>query len=349
MNFKYIQNSFFFGTIAIVTTLFLYLIKDFAFTIFWALVLSILFYPIYKILIFKTKQRENISSLITLLLIVSTIILPLVFTTYLFTKETLEVTKNISVKSIENSISAISEKESFDNTLISFGLDPAEVKNSVADFTKNTLKKIGSSSIEFGKSTLNIILNFFIMLYLIFFFLKDGKNMLYRISEILPMGNSIEKEIFVRFSTIVRSIFKGTMIIAVVQGLIGGMLFFTVGIESALLWGVIMLLLSVIPAVGPTIIIIPTALFFLLTGDVLGGVILLIGTVVVSSVDNILRPMVIGGDTQIPDVLVTLSIFGGLAIYGITGLVIGPVIAGIFITMWQIFEDRFKSNLNKNG
>jgi predicted PurR-regulated permease PerM len=194
-----------------------------------------LFYPIYKILIFKTKQRENISSLITLLLIVSTIILPLVFTTYLFTKETLEVTKNISVKSIENSISAISEKESFDNTLISFGLDPAEVKNSVADFTKNTLKKIGSSSIEFGKSTLNIILNFFIMLYLIFFFLKDGKNMLYRISEILPMGNSIEKEIFVRFSTIVRSIFKGTMIIAVVQGLIGGMLFFTVGIESALL------------------------------------------------------------------------------------------------------------------
>jgi predicted PurR-regulated permease PerM len=94
-----------------------------------------------------------------------------------------------------------------------------------------------------------------------------------------------------------------------------------------------MLLLSVIPAVGPTIIIIPTALFFLLTGDVLGGVILLIGTVVVSSVDNILRPMVIGGDTQIPDVLVTLSIFGGLAIYGITGLVIGPVIAGIFITM----------------
>jgi predicted PurR-regulated permease PerM len=94
-----------------------------------------------------------------------------------------------------------------------------------------------------------------------------------------------------------------------------------------------MLLLSVIPAVGPTIIIIPTALFFLLTGDVLGGVILLIGTVVVSSVDNILRPMVIGSDTQIPDVLVTLSIFGGLAIYGITGLVIGPVIAGIFITM----------------
>lgn len=94
-----------------------------------------------------------------------------------------------------------------------------------------------------------------------------------------------------------------------------------------------MLLLSVIPAVGPTIVLLPTAIFFILTGDIWQGVVLIIGTIIVSTVDNILRPILVGNDTKIPDVVITLSIFGGLALYGITGLVIGPVIAGIFITM----------------
>ena len=145
------------------------------------------------------------------------------------------MTKNISVESIEQTISEISQKDFIDNTLNTFGIDPAAAKNSAVEFSKNALKKIGASSLEFGKTTIHIILNFFIMLYLLFFFFKDGKKILKKISDILPLGNKIENDIFIRFSTIVKSIFKGTMIVALVQGLIGGILFFVVGIEAALL------------------------------------------------------------------------------------------------------------------
>ncbi len=105
------------------------------------------------------------------------------------------------------------------------------------------------------------------MIYLLFFFFRDGKKMLIKISDIIPLGNNIEKNIFTRFITIVKSIFKGTIIIALIQGTIGGLLFFAVGIEAAFLWGIIMLILSIIPAVGPVIIILPTSLFFLFTGE----------------------------------------------------------------------------------
>jgi len=348
MNFKTIQNTFFFGFLAIATLLFFFLIKNFLFTIFWALVLAIVFYPLYKWFLRETKNRENISSVLSLLSVIFVIILPLVFVTSLFTKEAIELTKGISVNSIENTISEIAQKDLVDNALNNLGIDPAVAKNSAVEIAKKTFKKIGESSIEFGKSTLNIIINFFIMLYFLFFFFKDGKRMLIKISDILPLGNKIEKDIFIRFSTIVKSIFKGTLIVALVQGFISGVLFFAVGIKAALLWGVIMVLLSVIPAVGPSAILLPTAVFFLMTGAMWQGLVLLAGMIVVSTIDNILRPILVGRDTQMPDVIITISIFGGLAIYGITGLVIGPAIAGIFITMWQIFQEKFKADLDKN-
>ena len=110
-----------------------------------------------------------------------------------------------------------------------------------------------------------------------------------------------------------------------------------------------MTLLSIIPALGPSIILVPTAIFFLATGQITEGLILIFGALVVSVVDNILRPLLVGNETKMPDLVITISIFGGLGLYGVTGLIIGPVIAGIFITAWQIFEEKFHRELKRNG
>ena len=349
MNFKYIQNSFFFIFLGISTALFLYLIKDFTFTIFWALVLAIVFYPLYQKLLKKTKNKEVISSLLSLIIIVLLIITPLIITFSLVAKETIEITKGISLENIEEQILSPENRVKIDSALEYLNINPQEAKSSLINSLKGALSSIGKNTLNFGKSTINIIINFFITLYLLFFFFKDGKKILLKISEAIPLGNKIEKDIFIRFSTIVKSIFKGTLIVAIVQGAIGGLLFLLVGIKAALLWGVLMTLLSVIPALGPSIILIPTAIFFLSTGQVTEGLILIAGSLVVSVIDNVLRPLLVGNKTKIPDIVITISIFGGLGIYGITGLIIGPVIAGIFITAWQIFEEKFHKQLKRDG
>jgi predicted PurR-regulated permease PerM len=235
MNFKYIQNSFFFGFLAISTLLFFYLINNFIYTIFWAVVLAIIFYPLYKKLLKKTKGKENLSAFLSIVAIISLIIVPISLTTTLVAQEAISITQDISIENLEEKILSEKNQKTIDSTLEYLNINPQEAKESFISFTKNTLSKIGKNTLDFGKSSINLIINFFIMLYLLFFFFKDGKKMLLKISDILPLGEKIEHDIFVRFSTIVKSIFKGTLIVAVVQGSIGGLLFFILGIKAALL------------------------------------------------------------------------------------------------------------------
>jgi predicted PurR-regulated permease PerM len=152
------------------------------------------------------------------------------------------------------------------------------------------------------------------------------------------MGDARERMLFAKFGEVTRATIKGNLVIAVIQGTLGGLIFWVLGIPGALLWGVVMAVLSLIPAVGPAIVWVPVSLYLFATGDNVKGIVLVaFGAGVIGLVDNILRPILVGRDTKLPDYIVLLSTLGGLGLFGINGFVIGPLVAALFIAFWGIF------------
>jgi len=139
--------------------------------------------------------------------------------------------------------------------------------------------------------------------------------------------------------TVARATVKGTLVIGLVQGFLGGVIFAILGIQGAVFWGVVMAILSLLPAIGAGLVWGPAAIFLLVAGQWIKGLILVaFGVLVISMVDNLLRPVLVGRDTKMPDYLVLLSTLGGLSLVGISGFILGPVIAALFIALWQMYE-----------
>jgi len=176
------------------------------------------------------------------------------------------------------------------------------------------------------------------MLYLLFFFIRDGRELVARIRQAIPLSEAHKRRLFNKFTRVVRATVKGNIVVAVTQGALGGIIFAVLGISGALLWGVLMAFLSLLPAVGAALIWTPVAIYFLMSGAILQGVILtLYGVLVIGLVDNILRPILVGKDTKMPDYVVLISTLGGLALFGLNGFVIGPLVAALFISTWGLF------------
>jgi predicted PurR-regulated permease PerM len=158
----------------------------------------------------------------------------------------------------------------------------------------------------------------------------------------LPLGDKREALFFDKFSEVTRATIKGSLLVAMVQGLLGGFIFWALGIGAPLLWGVIMTLLSLVPMIGAGLVWLPVALYLFAIGDFTSAIILVgFGVAVIGLVDNILRPILVGRDTKLPDYLVLLSTLGGFTVFGMNGFVIGPLIAALFVTCWNIFIKEF--------
>jgi predicted PurR-regulated permease PerM len=176
------------------------------------------------------------------------------------------------------------------------------------------------------------------MLYLLFFLLRDGQQLAARIRQAVPLGRNYKVRLFNNFTTVIRATVRGNVLVAAAQGALGGLIFWFLGVQAPLLWGVVMAFLSLLPAVGAAIVWAPVAVYFLVTGAIWQGVVLMaFGVVVIGLVDNILRPLLVGKDTKMPDYVVLLSTLGGMALFGLNGFVIGPVIAALFIAAWDLF------------
>jgi predicted PurR-regulated permease PerM len=187
------------------------------------------------------------------------------------------------------------------------------------------------------------------MLYLLFFFFRDGAKLSSIIMHHIPLGAGYETRLMERFSQTAQAVVKGTLAIAVLQGIIGGILFLSVGISNPVLWGVAMAVLSVVPLFGTALIWVPAALAMIFTGSLVSGIIIiLVGAFVISVVDEFLRPILVGRGTKMPDALVLLAIIGGLATFGVSGFIIGPIIAALFLSLWSFFEERYRTDLLKN-
>ena len=197
---------------------------------------------------------------------------------------------------------------------------------------------IAGQVLNIGQHTFDFMVGFVIMLYLLFFLLRDGAALSRRIINAIPLDPEHKGELFSKFATVIRATVKGNILIAMAQGALGGMMFGLLGIPGSVLWGVVMAILSLLPAVGASLVWGPVAIYLLATGAMAKGVgVVLFGVFVIGLLDNVLRPVLVGKDTKMPDYLVLLSTLGGLAVFGLNGFVIGPVIAAMFMAVWGIY------------
>jgi predicted PurR-regulated permease PerM len=195
-----------------------------------------------------------------------------------------------------------------------------------------------AQAVSFGQGAFSFAISLGIMLYLTFFLLRDGAALQRTIGERIPVESAMRRDLFEKFATVIRATIKGSIVVAIVQGAIGGLVFWFIGIQAPLLWGVVMGFLSLVPAVGTGLIWVPVAIYLFATGQMWQGAVLTgCGLFVIGMVDNVLRPILVGKDTRMPDYVVLISTLGGISVMGINGFIVGPVIAALFIAAWDIF------------
>ena len=198
---------------------------------------------------------------------------------------------------------------------------------------------LAPQALSIGMNTFDFMIGLGIMLYLLFFLLRDGKALAARVREVVPLRADQKAALFGRFADVVRATVKGGILVAIAQGALGGLAFWFLGIHAALLWAALMAFLSLLPAIGAGLVWVPVAIYLLATGAVWQGIgLILYGVLVIGLVDNLLRPFLIGKDTKLPDYVVLISTLGGIEVFGLNGFVIGPLIAAIFMVTWEIFS-----------
>jgi len=338
-----LQQSFFISTLLVVTLAFLWLISGFMMPIFWAATLAIIFYPVQQKAEAVLGERRSLASLLTLLVILFTVIVPTMLLVSAVASEAATLYSRIDSGEL-NPTSVIDWVQRMMPQAIAWldeiGVDVDNIKQKLSQLAVTGSQFVGTLALTVGQNAVRFTVMFFLMLYLLFFFLRDGEQVRDTLVHVLPLGDSRERELFAKFAEVSRATVKGTLLIGAIQGALGGIMFAVLGIEGAVFWGVVMTVLSLLPVVGASLVWGPAAIYFAVSGDWARAVTLLVfGAVVIGLIDNLLRPLLVGRDTRIPDYLVLLSTLGGLGFFGISGFVIGPIIAALFLTLWVMFGE----------
>ncbi|SPK74494.1 putative transmembrane protein (plasmid) [Cupriavidus taiwanensis] len=331
-----------------VTIAFIWILLPFYSAILWGTILAILFQPMHRRLTVRFGNRENLAALTTLLVCVLMAIVPVFLMIATLAQEVALAYQQIPTgkwdfgQYFQTAVQAL--PASVEAWLNQIGLaDVAGLQAKLTEGAARISQFMAAQAVAIGQNTLQFAVGLGVMLYLVFFLLRDGAVISHRLREAMPLNDAHTRRLVNRFTTVVRATVKGNMVVAVVQGVLGGLAFLLLGINGALLWGTLMAFLSLLPAVGAALVWGPAAIYFLLAGPLWKGVALIvIGTLVIGAVDNLLRPVLVGKDTKLPDWVVLVSTLGGMSVFGINGFVIGPLIAALFMSCWDIsvIEDR---------
>ncbi|WP_447591343.1 AI-2E family transporter [Aquipseudomonas campi] len=335
------QKTFLFLLIA-VTLAFIGILLPFYGAIFWAVVLAVMFAPLQRRLALRTGGQGNRSALLTLLICLVVAILPVIVITTMVVDEGATLYQRI--KSGELDVGAyITQAKSMlpgavQAQLERFGFGDLEsLKQKISNGAMAGSQFLATQVFAIGQGTFEFVVSFGIMLYLLFFLLRDGEQILRDMRSLIPLSDTQKRRLQIKFVRVVRATVKGNLVVAAVQGTLGGVTLWLLGIPGALLWGVLMGFLSLLPAAGAGIVWVPVAAYLLLAGQIWQGVVLvLVGVFVIGLVDNILRPLLVGRDTRMPDYLILISTLGGLSLLGLNGFVIGPLIAALFLACWNL-------------
>ncbi len=311
--------------------------------ILWGVVIALLFAPLFRWLLPRMKRRRTWAALLTLLVVLLAVILPLALVTVALARQASGVVEQLQSGQMNPTQYFRSVFDALPGWVTAW-LD----RFGLVDF--NTLQRrltaelaqgsqfIATQALGIGQNTFEFIVHLFITLYLAFFLIRDGDTLGRALHRAIPLAPAHKRELIDKFTVVIRATVKGNLAVAALQGLLGGVAFWFLGVNGALLWAVLMAFLSLLPAVGAALVWVPVAAYFLLTGALWQGLALVAwGVLVIGLVDNLLRPMLVGKDTRLPDYVVLTSTLGGMAVFGINGFVLGPAIAAMFIAVWHIY------------
>jgi predicted PurR-regulated permease PerM len=326
----------FMALVLLVTVSFFLLIKDFLLACFWAIILAVVFDPTYQRFRQYYKNSDKLPLFLTMLLIILVFVIPLFTITLMVTEESTDYYNKIQS-------GEINPQGYFQNTLALLpgfphiqGISVEQISSSIGKAFEQAVRYVAQQVPALTQNLLNLIVQVALAFYILFFLLRDGHQLMRKFISLIPIGDRIEIELFERFTSVARATVKGGLIVAVIQGCIGGLLFWFVGIPAAFLWGMVMIVLSLLP-IGSVLVWAPAAVVLFLQGQTVNAVIVLaVGVLAIGLIDNFLRPRLIGKDSKMSDYLVMVSTLGGLAWFSLTGFVLGPIIAALFVTCWEI-------------
>lgn len=341
-----IQSRALIAILIAVTIAFFVLLRPFYNAIFWAVTLAVLFWPIHQRINQKFAGKNNLAAITSLLVCVLIVIIPLTLVSLSLIREVLSFYSrmtsdgNTFSQYLQQILAAIPDWAWEWMGRLGVG-NLAEIQQKLAETATQALSFVYTRAVNFGQDTMAFGLSLAITLYLLFFFFRDGAYIVANIRRVVPMDKDQLGNLGSKFTSVVKATVKGNITVAAVQGMMGGLMFMFMGIQGPMLWGVVMAFLSLLPAVGATLVWGPVAIYLLATGSILKGALMIaIGFGVIGLVDNLLRPILVGKETKMPDYLVLLSTLGGLSLFGLTGFVAGPVIAALFIAIWAMFNTR---------
>jgi predicted PurR-regulated permease PerM len=321
-------------------------VSSFFGALLWAALAAILFQPLFRRLLAHWPGHRNRAATAAILIITIAVVIPALIITSVVIEQAAGVYNQIRT----GQINFAAYFEQVHNALpvrLQHLLDKAgfgsfeRAQTQISQAVSSSANLLARQAFSIGANAAAFVLAFGVGLYATFFLLRDGDAIGPAIVRALPLEPSVAERLADKFVAVVRATIKGSVVVALVQGTLGAITFWIVGLPAALLWGVLMAVAALLPAIGPTIIWAPVAVYLLATGALWQAVVVIVsGLVVIGLADNILRPMLVGRDTGIPDWLVLVTTLGGIDLVGLSGIVVGPLAGALFITGWRIMTEK---------
>jgi predicted PurR-regulated permease PerM len=337
------------------TALFALILWPFFGAVCWAVFIAIVFWPMHQRFLRGSHHRRNMAALASLTIILLIVILPLTLLAASITQEASVLVDKLRSGEIQvytyfqKAIDALPQWAR--GVLQRFGLaDLGVLQQKLLAALSSSGQALTTRVVGIGQVTLDFIVAFFLMLYMLFFLFRDGDQLSQSIARSIPLHPQHTRRLLTQFATVVRATVKGNVVVALVQGALGAIAFWFLGLGGAVLWGAVMALLSLLPAVGAAMVWGPVAAYFFFSGEIVKGIGLVVwGTLVIGLVDNVLRPILVGKDTRMPDYLVLVATLGGIVVFGLNGFVIGPVIAAVFLVSWEMLASARQQTMIPPG
>ena len=310
-----------------------------------------LFRPLYRWVTRLLRGRRSLAAVLTLVILFLVVVGPLSAFIGIVVQQALAVSHD-AIPWVQQQLGGAHAFNAHDwlvrqfPSLARYVPDQAQIADNAARVAKAAGAFLVAGATQVTAGTATFVLNFFVMLYAMFFFLRDGRAILEKIFYYMPLRSEDEARVLERLTSVTRATIKGTVVIGIIQGALAGVGFWVAGLDGAAFWGTIMALLSVVPGIGAALVWIPAVIYLFIIGKTLTAVLLLIWCVaVVGTVDNVLRPILVGKDAKMPDLLILIGTLGGLVAFGPIGFIVGPIVCGLFLTVWDIYGATFKDVL----
>lgn len=329
-------------TLTLVSIAFAWILAPFYGTILWGSIIALVFRTPFRRLRGRLGGRSTLAAIATLGLVLLTVVLPFALLTAAMANEAATLYGRLEsgdldpahyLRGVFNALPPW-----ITSVLDRFGLvDFDTLQKHLVERLARTSDALATQALGIGMGTFEFVANLFVTLYLAFFLIRDGDVLARDVRRAFPLGPGHTRELFDKFTTVLRATVKGNLLVAAIQGALGGLAFWFLGVGAALLWAAAMAACSLLPSIGAALVWAPVALWFLVSDEPWKGFALAAwGMFVIGLVDNLLRPALIGKDTRMPDYLAMISTFGGIAVFGLNGFVLGPAIAALFVAIWQI-------------